>query len=67
MSHSIYKTIKVKGTPVIIQANKNYGIINIEPKIDEVLTNFQGRQINDPNVIEHLKNVLFELFTIVEK
>lgn len=58
-------TIPNKENPVSpykikVQANKNLGICDIEPRIGETLTDFQGRQINNADVIYHLQNVLTE-------
>lgn len=45
---------------VLVQANKNFGIIEIQPRISKVFNEFQGRQINSESTMEHLKNVLTE-------
>lgn len=59
-----------KRLTVLVQANKNYGICDIllvtEPgkkvRMTEVLSVFQGRQFNDEYIMEHLYNVLDEIF-----
>lgn len=56
--NSIVKTIKVKGKVYKVQANRNYGICDMEPRINEVFTDFQGRQINNPTVFHSLINAL---------
>ena len=64
-----------KVNAVLIQANKNYGICDIlrviEPsgekvRMSELLSEFQGRQINDENTIIHLWNVLEEVLNPVK-
>ena len=44
-----------------VQANKNYGIVDIYPHVPGVLSEFQGRQLNDESVVIHLCNVLNEM------
>ena len=50
---SIFITVNVtnnsnpnKPYKVIVQANKNHGICDMEPRVGEILTHFQGQQIN---------------------
>lgn len=79
---SIYTVINVtnnvnpeKPHKVTVQANKNYGICDVllvtelgtKVRITEVLSVFQGRQINDSNVVEHLWNVLNEVLNSVKE
>ena len=64
--------IKVKGSKkpveVLVQANKNYGICDLqfpegqgsEQLRSDLLSKVQGRQINDENVCIHLYNLLEE-------
>lgn len=49
---------------ITIQANKNGAICDIEPRVGEVLSDFQGQQIEDLEVIESLKDRLFVEFNI---
>lgn len=56
--NSIVKTIKIKKEVVKVQANKNYGICDMEPRYESIFTDFQGRQINDPEVFRTLINTL---------
>lgn len=64
-----------KRVTVLVQANKNYGICDIilvtspedKVRLADVLSVFQGRQINDSNVAEHLWNVLNETINPEEK
>lgn len=57
---------------VLVQTNKNYGICNIQvegfPTINlgRILSNFQGQQINDENVIGELGYELSNLLNSVE-
>lgn len=44
---------------VVVQANKNYGICDMSPRVGEVLSDFQGRQINNGDVISELESVLY--------
>lgn len=44
---------------VVVQANKNYGICDMSPRVGEVLSDFQGRQINNGDVISELEDVLY--------
>lgn len=44
---------------VVVQANKNYGICDMSPRAGEVLSDFQGRQINNGDVISELESVLY--------
>lgn len=44
---------------VVVQANKNYGICDMSPRVGEVLSDFQGRQINNGEVISELESVLY--------
>ena len=64
--------IKVKGSKkpveVLVQANKNYGICDLqfpegqgsEQLRSNLLSKIQGRQINDENVCIHVYNLLEE-------
>ena len=59
---SIYTVINITNTKnpekpykVTVQANKNYGICNMSPRVGEILSDFQGRQINDELVISALE------------
>lgn len=56
--NSIVKTIKIKKEVIKVQANKNYGICDMEPRYESIFTGFQGRQINDPEVFHTLINAL---------
>lgn len=56
--NSIVKTIKIKDEIIRIQANKNYGICDMEPRYESIFTDFQGRQINNPEVFRTLINTL---------
>lgn len=55
---------------VLVQGNKNYGICDIllvtesgkKVRMTEILSVFQGRQFNDEYTMEHLYNVLDEIF-----
>lgn len=57
-TRSITRNIKIKGQLIKVQANKNYGICDMEPKYDSIFTDFQGQQINDPQVFHNLINTL---------
>ena len=70
---SIAKLIKVKSSKkpekVVVQANKNYGICDLQFPEDlegseklrsDLLSKIQGRQINDECVCIHLYNLLEE-------
>jgi hypothetical protein len=61
--NSHFIVLKIGNTPVKIQANKNYGICDMYPRINDVLSSFQGCQVNDPAVIENLENVLSSILT----
>lgn len=63
---SIYTVINVSNTKnpeksykVTVQANKNYGICNMSPRVGEILSDFQGRQINDELVMSSLEDSLY--------
>lgn len=63
---SIYTVLNVtnnenpaKPHKVTVQANKNYGICDMSPRVGEILSDFQGRQINDEDVMSHLENSLY--------
>lgn len=63
---SIYTVINVSNTKnpekpykVTVQANKNYGICNMSPRVREILSDFQGRQINDELVMSLLEETLY--------
>ena len=61
--------VKGKNLSVLVQANKNYGICEIIAegnRISEVLSEFQGRQINDEHTIVHLRNVLEEVLNTIK-
>ena len=71
--NSIAKLIKVKSSKkpvkVVVQANKNYGICDLQFPEDlegseklrsDLLSKIQGRQINDECVCIHLYNLLEE-------
>ena len=45
----------------VIQANKNLGIVDIQPRVPGILDEFQGRQLNDESTVIHLCNVLNEM------
>jgi allophanate hydrolase subunit 1 len=64
---SIITTLKVNELTIMIQANKNYGIIDMEPRIDDVLSSFQGRQVNDPTTMDYLENALITALTPEEQ
>lgn len=69
---SIVFELTIPGPKYIkVQANRNYGICDIvtgyynekkrfvvTKRLSDILTHFQGRQINDSYVMLHLKNVL---------
>lgn len=55
---SIVTTLVINNQKVLVQANKNFGICDIEPRVGEVLSDFQGQQINDEYVISRLKYAL---------
>ena len=64
---SIYTVITIsynenpeKPYKITVQANKNYGICDMKPRIGELLSDFQGRQINDDNVLIRLENAIDE-------
>lgn len=44
---------------ITVQANKNYGICDMAPRVGEILSDFQGRQINNGDVISELESVLY--------
>ena len=60
---------------VLVQANKNHGICDIlfvtEPgkraRLSDTLSTFQGQQFDDPNVMEHLWDVLNETLNSSEE
>ena len=63
---SIYTVINIANTEnpkkphkVTVQANKNYGICDMSPRVGEILSDFQGRQINDELVISSLEDSLY--------
>lgn len=63
---SIYTVITIsnnenpeKPYKITVQANKNYGICNISPRVGEILSDFQGRQINDELVMSLLEETLY--------
>ena len=43
---------------VNIQANKNYGICDVSHCRDRILSTYQGRQINDGEVISEIEEIL---------
>ena len=60
-----FTELSINGIKVFVKANKNHGICDItlqDGSRANVLSEFQGRQYDDPNVIEHLENVLCQLF-----
>ena len=63
---SIYTVINVSNTEnpekphkVTVQANKNYGICDMSPRVGEILSDFQGRQINNELVMSSLEETLY--------
>lgn len=65
---SLYTTLAIfndenpeKSCVVTVQANKNYGICDMNPRIGEVLSKFQGRQINDELVMSELEGTLYNI------
>lgn len=63
---SIYTVLNVTNTEnpekphkVTVQANKNYGICDMSPRVGEILSDYQGQQINDGDVMSHLENSLY--------
>lgn len=63
---SIYTVINVTNTDnpkkphkVTVQANKNYGICDMSPRVREILSDFQGRQINDKLIMSVLEETLY--------
>lgn len=63
---SIYTVINVTNTDnpkkphkVTVQANKNYGICDMSPRVGEILSDFQGRQINDELVMSSLEDSFY--------
>lgn len=68
---SIYTVITIpnnenpeKPYKITVQANKNYGICDISPRVGEILSDFQGRQLNDDVVFDHLKTTLMLYLTL---
>ncbi len=57
---AIYYNLNVNGTKIMVIGNKNYGICDMKPRIGELLSDFQGRQINDDNVLIRLENAIDE-------
>lgn len=64
--NSIYNVLKIVNISnpaepykVTVQANKNYGICDMSPRVGEILSDFQGRQINDENIENALVEALF--------
>ena len=47
-------TNSAKPHEVTVQANKNYGICDMSPRVGEILSDFQGQQINSEVVQERL-------------
>ena len=64
--------VRSKGHPnvhytILVQANKNKGICGIQvvnhPEVDtgKIFSQFQGQQINDPNVLEEIEYEFYKL------
>jgi hypothetical protein len=65
--HSIFEEFEVIGLgKVTIQANKNYGIIDIEPRIPEIFSKYYGRQITDTKVLGELVEDMYNTLKSVE-
>jgi hypothetical protein len=64
--NSIYKEFEVFGQNVVIQANRNYSIIDIEPRIPEIFSKYYGRQLFDINVLRNLVEDMSDALKPVE-
>lgn len=49
----------IKPHKVTVQANKNYGICDMNPRVGEILSDFHGQQINSEFVISELEEALY--------
>lgn len=62
---SIYQTLLIYNSQnisephkIVVQANKNFAICDIIPRVGNVLNYFQGQQINDSEVMNQVYNAI---------
>lgn len=60
-NHGICDVVLVTRVVTKTNGKKTVSYVPVR-RVTEVLSEFQGRQYDDPYVHEHLKNVLYELF-----